>query len=279
MQIPKILKIIWFENKWLRDVLKEDKFDAVISDNRYGFFSKGCPSIFITHQLTIKADFLWLEKILQRINYRYINRFTQCWVPDLEGELNIAGRLSHPKKMPAIPVKYIGPLARLAKRSNRDIVFKWLVIISGPEPQRSLFEKKIFEVAAKTNDRFLIMRGLPGESANEIFLPNCQVFNHLNTTEMEEAVASCEFVISRCGYTTVMEMLSLKKKSVFIPTPGQTEQEYLAAHLLQQKWCYSFNQQDDFSEQLQQASTFGFSLPGIDTQVYEPVVAGFIQSL
>jgi len=120
---------------------------------------------------------------------------------------------------------------------------------------------------------------LPGETATNNHLPNCQVFNHLNTADMESAIASCAFVISRCGYTTVMEMLSVKKRTVLIPTPGQTEQEYLAAHLLQQKWSYTFNQQDDFSAQLQQADTFDYCLPDIDAHKYEPVIAGFLQSL
>ena len=279
LQIPKVLKIIRFENKWLQDVLKKNRFDAVISDNRYGFFSKHCPSVFITHQLKIETNHSLTDKVLQRINYKYINRFTECWVPDLEGKLNIAGNLSHPEKMPAIPVKYIGPLARFEKCTSGNSTFKWLVIISGPEPQRSLFEEKIFEAAVKTNDRFLVVRGLPGETAIHNYPSNCQVFNHLNTADMESAIASCAFVISRCGYTTVMEMLSVKKRTVLIPTPGQTEQEYLAAHLLQQKWSYTFNQQDDFSAQLQQADTFDYCLPDIDAHKYEPVIAGFLQSL
>lgn len=279
IQIPKILRIIRFENKWLRRVLSENKFDAIISDNRYGFYSNQCPSIFITHQLLIKAGSAGLEKLLQNINYRYIHRFTQCWVPDFEGALNIAGSLSHPPNQPSIPVKYIGPLARFTRQSSNNNSFKWLVILSGPEPQRSLLEEKIFEVAAKTTDSFMIVRGLPGESATPVSLPNCQVFNHLDTAAMGAAIASCEFVISRCGYTTVMELLALKKKSVCIPTPGQTEQEYLAMHLYQQKWCYSFSQQDDFLKQLPVAEAFDYCLPEIDNRRLEPVIKVFVQSL
>ncbi len=279
IQIPKILKIIRFENRWLKKTLQENKFDAIISDNRYGFFSSECTSVFITHQLKIRTSIKALDKRLQRINYRYINQFNECWVPDIEGNLNIAGELSHPESLPRIPVKYIGPLSRFKKEANAKTTFKWLAIISGPEPQRSLFEQKIFEAASKTNDNFLIVRGLPGEEEKDPGLANCKVFNHLNTTGMQASIQSSEFVISRCGYTTVMEVLSLQKKSVLIPTPGQTEQEYLAAHLLKQNWSYTFNQDEDFIFHLNQAKTFNYKLPDINSQLYETVLKNFVQSL
>jgi uncharacterized protein (TIGR00661 family) len=279
IQIPKILKIIRFENKWLSRLLLTSKFDLIISDNRFGFYSQITPSVFITHQLQIKSNFLWLDKKLQRLNYNYINLFKECWVPDFNGNLNIADQLSHPQKMPAIPVKYIGALSRFSKTENKIIQFKWMAIISGPEPQRSIFEKKIFEVASKTNDKFMIVRGLPGNTKNEFQLPNCKVFNHLNTIDMQSAIETSEFIISRCGYTTVMEILSLQKKSVFIPTPGQTEQEYLAQHLLQQKWSYTFNQKDDFVKQLANAKSFSYQLPQFNMNEYKHVIESFITSL
>lgn len=279
IQLPKILKIIWIENRWLSRVIKKYKFNAVISDNRYGLFAKDIASVFITHQLQIKTNFLWLDRILQYLNYRYINRFSECWVPDFKTGLNISGELSHPQKLPAIPVKYLGPLSRFNKPGKKKIVFKWIAIISGPEPQRSLFEKKILEAASKISEKFLIVRGLPGEKETRFFLPNCKVFNHLNTTDMQAAIESSEFIISRCGYTTVMEILSLQKKSVFIPTPGQTEQEYLATHLLKQKWSYTFNQKDDFVLHFQNASAFQYHLPEINSTLHEDMIAEFIRDL
>ncbi len=211
MQIPKILKIIRYENKWLYEMMNKYRFDAVISDNRYGLHTSTCTSIFITHQLKIQTNLPWLDKILQRYNYRFINRFSECWVPDFDGKLNIAGELSHPQKMPTIPVKYLGPLSRFEKSVEQKLSYKWMAIISGPEPQRSILEKKIFDVAAKANDSFLIVRGLPGGEENNFQMPNCTIYNHLNTAEMQETIKASEFVISRCGYTTVMEMLALQK--------------------------------------------------------------------
>ncbi|HEY2726515.1 MAG TPA: glycosyl transferase family 28, partial [Parafilimonas sp.] len=187
IQVPKILKIIRFENKWLNAILKIYKFNAIISDNRFGLYSKNTFSVFMTHQLQIKTNFSWLDKKLQHLNYRYINHFNECWIPDFKEKFNIAGELSHPKLLPHIPLIYLGPLSRFEKTDNKIIRFKWMAIISGPEPQRSLFEKKIFEAASKTNDKFLIVRGLPDKEKNDYNFSNCKVFNHLNTIDMQAA--------------------------------------------------------------------------------------------
>jgi uncharacterized protein (TIGR00661 family) len=278
-QIPKILKIIRFENNWLQELFKTKRFDAVISDNRFGFHTKHCTSVFITHQLYIKTNSSWLDSVLQRLNYQFINRFNECWIPDFENNLNISGELSHPEILPGTPVRYLGPLSRFTKSVNNIIKFKWMAIISGPEPQRSIFEKKIFEMASKTNDSFLIVRGLPGEITKHSFPPNCKVFDHLSTADMQAAINSSEFIISRCGYTTVMEILSLQKKSVLIPTPGQTEQEYLAKHLSKQNQSYTFNQADDFAAHLQQAELFHYCLPEINTQLHSSILKAFVDAL
>ena len=279
IQIPKILKIIRFENKWLNTIIKTHNFNVIISDNRFGFYAKSVFSVFMTHQLQIKTNSRWFNKKLQLLNYQYINRFNECWIPDLKENFNIAGELSHPKILPGIPVKYLGPLSRFKKISNQQKKFTWMVIISGPEPQRSLFEKKIFEVVSGNTDDFLIVRGLPGEKENNFMLSNAKVFNHLNTADMQVAIESSEFIISRCGYTTVMEILSLKKKSIFIPTPGQTEQEYLAKHLSQQNWCYTFNQEEDFAKHLINAKSYQYNLPEINMHLHEEIIQEFIHSI
>jgi len=279
IQIPKIFKIIRFENKWVEAAIKKYHFDVVISDNRYGLYTKKAVSVFITHQLKVQASLPVIENLLQRINYRFINRFSECWVPDFKEKLNIAGKLSHPSKLPAIPIKYLGPISRLQRPGISDVNFKWIAIISGPEPQRTILENKIFEFAKNTEEKIIIVRGLPGASEQETASPNCTVFNHLNTLEIQAAIQASEFIISRCGYTTVMEILSLQKKSVLIPTPGQTEQEYLALHLSQQHWCYSFKQDEDFAMHLQQVSSFQYKLPEIDTELYKAVLKDFVTSL
>jgi uncharacterized protein (TIGR00661 family) len=279
IQIPKILRAIRFERHWLKAIAEKEHFDAVISDNRYGLETRKVRSVFVTHQLQVSAPFKFVETILRKICYKYINKFHECWIPDVSGEPNIAGNLSHPAEMPAVPVKYLGPLSRFESTTRHPVKYKWMVIISGPEPQRTLFEELILKFAQVSAETILIVRGMPGDEIPFPLLPGCTVYNHLNTGEMATAILSSEFIVGLCGYTSIMELLSLRKKSVLVPTPGQTEQEYLSHRLKKQHWCYSFSQDEDFTEHFHNAQQFEFRLPDIDTDAYKTIVENFVTSL
>ena len=241
-QVPKILKAIRDEHRWLYTIIDEHKIDAVISDNRYGLHTTKVPCIFITHQLTIIAPKV-VEGFLQRINYKYINKFTQCWVPDNEKQPWLAGRLSHPNKKPKTPVIYVGQLVRFNKDEHKEIIsnkkYKYCFILSGPEPQRSVLEKTIITQLNVIKDEVIIIRAKPGETTMPNVPANVTIHNHLDTVDMQQVIVNSEFIISRAGYTTIMEIFSLGKKSILIPTPGQTEQEYLAAYLMHRGYCFS----------------------------------------
>ena len=259
-QVPKILKSIRDENKWLKEQVEINKFDFVISDNRYGLYHAKVYSIFITHQLLIKTPFgKWSEKILQHWNYKFINRFSECWIPDEEGENNFAGSLSHPQKLPKIPVKYIGVLSRYKQTSVEEKKDHLLVVLSGPEPQRSQLEKIILEQIAHYKGTVTVVRGLP--SSNEV-LPSSKdivFYNHLPAELMNEEMARAEFVISRSGYSTIMDITAMKKKSILIPTPGQTEQEYLASYLMKRKFAYCVSQKKfSLQQSIEKAKTFQY---------------------
>ncbi len=266
-QMPRLIRVVWQEHHWLQPVIEQYGIDLVISDNRYGLYTRKTPCIFITHQLAISASFKWLAYLIQRINYQYINRFTACWVPDVAGENNLAGALSHPPKMPKIQVRYIGLLARF---HQQDVGRRYdcCIVLSGPEPQRTILEQQLLKGITKLNGPVLLIRGKPG---NEEELPvpeHVIVKNHISTQELQVAFLQSEYIICRSGYTTVMELLSLQKKSILIPTPGQTEQEYLAARLQQQHWCMAVQQAAfDLPEQLARASTFAYQMPHI--QVFD----------
>ncbi len=276
LQGPKILLTIVREHKWLQKIIRDFKVDMVISDNRYGLYTKQIPCVFITHQLRIKARHAWLEILIQKINYRYINHYDECWVPDFDADLNLAGSLSHPAKMPAVPVKYTGPLSRFAPQKKVEKKYDYLFIISGPEPQRTIFEKKILKIVTQLKGTIMIVRGRPNEQGDIPRAPdNCTIVNHLTTEELQQAFLSGEFIIGRSGYTTIMEVLSLQKKSILIPTPGQTEQEYLAEHLMQQHWCYSCKQDDDLLSHIHKAETFQFIFPPLNESSLPIVVEEF----
>jgi hypothetical protein len=284
-QTNNILKAIKKEKAWLKKMIAEYDFDAVISDNRFGLYHASVPCIFITHQLTIKSPLgNWTEKILQKRNYKYINRFTECWVPDSNGEENLAGELSHPSKKPTTPVKYIGLLSRFYSFSPLGDGGKkehLLIIISGPEPQRSIFENKIVKEISHYNGTATIVRGLPGTSSLIPSTNMIQFYNHLPAEELYKEMVKAEYVISRCGYSTVMDLAVMQKKSILIPTPGQTEQEYLSGYLQQKHFAYCIPQKGFIlADALSNAKQFDYHFSEMNSgKILQPVITNFISSI
>jgi uncharacterized protein (TIGR00661 family) len=278
-QIPGILRTIYRENRWLRAVVKKYKPDGIIADNRFGLHHKTLPCVYITHQLTIKAPGRLAEWLAQKIHYHYINQFGQCWVPDAAGEPNLAGRLSHPVKKPAIPVTYLGPLSRFEKQEAVNKVYDLLVIISGPEPQRSVFEAILLKELNSYTGKTLLVRGLPGNQTT-IQQEHITIVNHLPSNELSLAIQQSAMVISRSGYTTVMDLVKLQQQAILVPTPGQSEQEYLATYL-QQQGLFTSVKQHNFSlaTVLQQADDFAATTFEMDTNLYKKVVADWLTTL
>jgi UDP:flavonoid glycosyltransferase YjiC (YdhE family) len=267
LQLPRLFATVRKEHAWLDQTITDQGIDLVISDNRYGLWSKKVPTVFITHQLTIKAPNDRIQNWLQRNSYRYINRFHTCWVPDAPGEKNAAGILSHPQTLPSIPVRWIGLLARFEPKPSA-IVYDYCIALSGPEPQRTMLEQKILKAAGKLPGKILLVRGKPG-TAETIEAPaNMVVKNHLDTGAMQEAILQSEYIVSRSGYTTIMELIALKKKMILIPTPGQTEQEYLAERLMRTNAAFVVSQESfDVVRHLEIAKTFHYQIG--DLPVFE----------
>ncbi|HMK26443.1 MAG TPA: glycosyltransferase [Chitinophagaceae bacterium] len=286
-QTHKILAAIKKENAWLKKMIAEYDFDGVISDNRFGLYHASIPCIFITHQLAIKSPLgKWSEKILQKRNYRFINRFTTCWAPDMEGENNLAAELSHPEKKPNIPVKYIGPLSRFDSSSpptggdgNKN--GHLLIILSGPEPQRSILENKIVKEISHYNGTATIVRGIPGSPSLIPSTNMIQFYNHLPADELKNEIFKAEYIIGRCGYSTVMDLVALQKKSILIPTPGQTEQEYLSSYLFQKQIAFCISQKEfSLNDSLAKAKQYTYHFPEVNTgQLLQQTVSNFISSL
>jgi hypothetical protein len=224
-------------------MMNENHFDAIISDNRFGLYHTSVPCIFMTHQLSIKSPFgKWTESLLQRYNYRFINHFTGCWVPDYEKHNVLAGDLSHPKILPAIPVFYTGFLSRLKKAELPEKKGHLFISLSGPEPQRSLLEDKLINQLSHYNGTAVMVRGLPDGSRLIPSTNDIHFYNHLPTDQYEMEMARAEYVISRSGYSTVMDLAVMEKKAILIATPGQTEQEYLSRFLEERKIALCIDQ-------------------------------------
>jgi len=170
----------------------------------------------------------------------------------------------------------LGILSRFQMQEIVEIKYDYLAILSGPEPQRTLLEQKLLSTAPKLNGNMLMLRGKPGSNEKISCTANCTIVNHLSAADMQQAFAQSEYIISRSGYTTVMEVLSLQKKSLLIPTPGQTEQEYLANYLMAQGLCYSCNQDDDLIQHINNMHNYDYRFPVLGPSTLSQVVNNFL---
>lgn len=243
LQIPKIIAAVSRENHWLKQLVSTESFNIIISDNRYGLYSKKAKCIFITHQLSIRTGTKVSDYISNCINRFFINKYNECWVPDFAGDKNLSGALSHPPPKTKTPIKYLGALSRFV-RSAESKTIDVLCVISGPEPQRSIFENLLANPLKNIKGNHMFVRGVINGSVMTDLPKNITVADHMSAADLNDAMNRAEIVVARSGYSTVMDLARLQKKSILIPTPGQTEQEYLAKYLSANNYAISYAQEN-----------------------------------
>ena len=247
VQAPAYLHGLRSEARRLQNLLAKHPCDLVISDGRYGLRASGVPSILVTHQIAMRAPAWpgkgWAEWALLWLNLKAIARFDRVWIPDWPGGLSLAGALAGPQELGGNR-EWIGPLGRFTPPGSGsqsvgsqsacphiDVA----AVISGPEPQRTLFEAELRAALAGIGGTRILVRGQPGKPGPglaDLRKGELNVFDHLPGDELARVFAGAETVIARSGYTTVMELAVLgTAAAVLVPTPGQTEQEYLVEHL------------------------------------------------
>jgi uncharacterized protein (TIGR00661 family) len=238
---PKMIQAVLKEKKLVKKWIKKYNIDGIISDNRLGVYSKKTPCVFITHQLNVlTGNTTW---ITSKLHQHIIKKHNECWVPDLEGSPNLTGQLGHLEKTNLV-LKYIGPLSRMIKKEIPQ-VYDLMIILSGPEPQRSLLEDKLKKEIQNFNGKIIFIRGLIEKQQHKQEINNISYYNFMNTRQLEHTFNESKIVLCRSGYTTIMDLVKLEKKAFFIPTPGQYEQEYLAKKL-EQEGIAPYAKQDDF---------------------------------
>jgi len=259
-QIPHLLSRIASERREVIKFVQDHHIDGIISDNRFGLGIAGVLSVYITHQIRIAAPprFRFIEPVLRYLHRIIFNRFDEVWIPDYLGDNNLSGSLSHNQKLPA-HAHFIGPLSRFdrAVSSYEFPDTDLLVIISGPEPQRTKFEWMILRQLDGRSEKVLIVRGAPESQRKVKVSENITVVDHLPALELNQAICNAKIIVARSGYSTIMDLSKLGKKAIFIPTPGQTEQEYLAALLMDKNVCYSeFQDGFDLERSLSMVSNY-----------------------
>ncbi|UCH13581.1 MAG: hypothetical protein JSV22_10780 [Bacteroidales bacterium] len=238
IQVPKIILGIIREHIALKKLINSYSLDFIISDNRFGLWSKKALTVYITHQINIKlpSTLRFFESLINKINRLIILKYNQCWIPDFaHHKNNLTGELSHNNNIPN-NAKFIGPLSRFKLYSGDNTYaekFKYdiLVIMSGPEPQRTMLEEILTREIKKSEYKTLIVQGKPGVKLFSNITDNITRISHLSTGEFLQTVNRSKYIICRSGYSTIMDLITLKRNAILVPTPGQTEQEYLAGYL------------------------------------------------
>ena len=252
--IPALLRFTIADHYYLRQQLAIEHFDLIISDNRFGLFTRQTRCVYITHQLYVRLPrrLRIFQPLARAVHACIIKRYHEVWVPDYaDKEHNLAGALCHGGCLDD-QVKYIGPLSRFAssegtpkelrrnseetpKPSNAPVAenteYSVVAILSGLEPQRSIFERAILERYANTSEKVLLVRGKVAEAQTKISRNNITIVASLSDQALLDAMEQATTIIARSGYSMIMDLavLGLLHKAELHPTPGQSEQEYLAS--------------------------------------------------
>jgi UDP:flavonoid glycosyltransferase YjiC (YdhE family) len=235
LHTSKILKVIELEHQQTEIVVSQNSIEVIISDNRYGCWSKNTKSIFISHHLNLPMPkgLGWVQGAANAFLKKKIKKFNEIWIPDNDNR-EFSGTLSHTN----LPVTFVGILSRFKKvATQQQKIYRLAVVLSGPEPQRTLLEKIVLPQVIALNVPTIFVRGLLNEKMGE-----SEIINYLTSDELENVLNQSEIVIGRSGYSTVMDLAVLGKKAIFIPTPGQPEQEYLSEKLMQARIALSVQQ-------------------------------------
>lgn len=270
--------VMEFEHRFAEEMVERHHYDVLFSDNRFGFYSKKAKSIYMTHQRRIAfppvlsafepLGILWHASVMKH--------FDEVWVPDLPEAPGYAGNLSHVGRSPR-PLKFVGVLSRFSRKSLDSSAsdfsdrqeperspdekcsprYKYLAVVSGVEPARSRFEKKLAETFGKIPGKHAIIQGRPAAGLKHWTEGNVDYFTHLPEDRFAAAVNSAEWVVSRGGYSTVMDMAVLGAKCVFVPTPGQYEQVVLARDLCKAGFARNISESDLTAENLLQQTASG----------------------
>lgn len=258
-QIPLLLYHIVREHLKLKKIIRDNSIDILISDNRFGLWNKNIRTVYVTHMPLIPFPRLFrcFEFIGIRLHRAIIRRYTLCFIPDLPGSDNLTGRLAHDLRLPD-NARFIGILSRFMSQDpfnkSQDSGLRHnCVIISGPSPQSGILRKKLTLLLQNRQPETIILGGKPENSSETTRSGNIIYYGHLSSGPMKEVILQSENIIARAGYSTIMDLVCLGKSALLIPTPGQTEQEYLSAYLSGRKW-FSYISQKEINDD--------FKLPG-----------------
>ncbi len=244
LQLPRLWMTLRAEQGLIQRLADENRCRVIFSDNRPGCHARGCRNVYMTHQVTIAAPtgLHWAEPWGARLHAWAYRAFDEVWIPDLPSPPGLAGKLSHGFR--PIGARFVGILSRFTASSlpravgpGREVI----ALLSGPEPQRTMLEQRLADQARAIQQPLTIVRGQP-ECSEERIEGCLRWISHLETPELLERLRAAELVICRPGYSSLMDLTRIGVRALLVPTPGQTEQEWLGDHLARQGWFHSVRQ-------------------------------------
>lgn len=281
---PRILISLWRDHCAVERIVANYSVDAVISDNRFGAWSRRVPSVYMTHQLHIQTPkhWHWTSPIIDACNKSCIRKYNECWIPDFPSEPFLAGKLAFPEPR-RMKTRRLGILSRFNPSKIDDSIeqnIDYLVILSGPEPQRTIFENMVVEQSAKVEGNVVILRAQPDSAQQFENLPtNVTAFNHVDDELFVRLVARAKRIVCRGGYSSLMDLAVLNRNAFLVPTPGQTEQEYLAEYL-SDKGLFAYCNQRDFKLSEVEIPQFDVNqVFGYDSSLLKTQLADWLKSI
>jgi hypothetical protein len=278
-QMPRLLKTIKAEHESILDICSRLNIDGIISDNRYGLYHPTIPCVIMTHQVLAQSGMGdMVDSLLKHVHYRRLLRFERCWVIDVAGKPNLSGKLGHPSVLPQ-NATYIGMLSQIEKATTTDEHL--MVLLSGPEPQRTILSDILWEQVKDYKGKLVFVEGSNLKVRTDV-PPNITYHTRITKEKLQPLLQATGMVICRSGYSTLMDLAVLKKKAILVPTPGQTEQEYLGVHLHKEGVFY-YAPQKGFNLQraLDGAQLFPFKKLdfGDGFETYKEVLHHWLQSI
>ena len=249
-----MLRTMRTEHELTQAIVKRHHIDCIITDNRYGCYHRSIPSAIITHQLQVFTGQKLLDVYIRQQIRSWYKNFDEIWIPDQAPPNNITGELSGTNTQP-VPKYYLGIISELTSIPKKG-KFDAIAVISGPEPQRTHFEQIVTKQLASMDGKFAIVRGKPDEDHTVKEEGNLTIYPYRTRAELSELLNETEIVISRSGYTTLMDLAKTGHKAILCPTPGQYEQVFLADRLCHLGQCVYVRQEHlDLQKAFQQLKT------------------------
>jgi len=282
-QLPGLHKRITDEHKWLAQTAHGLKLDGIVSDNRYGIFHEDIPSVIMTHQLQVQTGMgNLMDRMVQKIHYKYLDRFDATWVVDSPVSPGLGGILSHAPILPK-ESRYIGLLSQFeGVETDNTKGDDLLILLSGPEPQRTDLSRILWQEVQGYNGKVIFVEGSNSAVAHASIPKHITYYKLLANEQLVPLLAGAGIVICRSGYSTLMDLVALHKKAILIPTPGQTEQKYLGKHLHETGVFYTTRQIGfHLNDALKESEHFPYnslSLKGAYS-VYKQVIDDWLQAL